>query len=94
VRRRMMPYLSDLHTAEEDQRYFQQVLQKDVVWVALANEKIVGYCAFRELWLDHLYVHPDHHGNGVGTALLAKAKEQNTQLQLWVFQQNEQARKF
>ncbi len=45
--------------------------------------------------LDQLYVHPDAHGRGAGSALLDKAKERRPGgFTFWVFQQNEHARRF
>ena len=56
--------------------------------------KIVGFCAFHQDWLDHLYILPEFQGKGIGSTLLNKAKETHSELQLWVFQKNEEARKF
>jgi len=58
------------------------------------SNRIVGFCAFREGWVDHLYVHPDFARIGIGRALLNKAKRTNPQLRLWVFQRNERAMAF
>jgi ribosomal protein S18 acetylase RimI-like enzyme len=45
--------------------------------------------------LAHLYVHPAAQRRGVGGALLAKAKERRPDgFTFWVFQQNEQGRRF
>ena len=45
--------------------------------------------------LDHFYVHPDAQGRGAGSALLDKAKERRPDgFTFWVFQQNENARRF
>lgn len=83
-----MPFLPLLHTHEEDHAVFRvRVFPSCDVWVA-DNDGIVGFIAFREGWIDHLYVLPNHARQGYGRALLEKAKEQNQQLQLWTFQRN------
>jgi GNAT superfamily N-acetyltransferase len=65
-----MPWLAGLHTPAEDRRYFrQQVFQKCEVWGALDNTRLIGIIAFREDWIDHLYVLLSAQGHGVGTAL-------------------------
>jgi ribosomal protein S18 acetylase RimI-like enzyme len=65
------------------------------VWVAALDGRVVGFAALREAHLDHLYVHPDYHGRGVGTALLHEALRHRPEgVLLWVFQQNAQARRF
>lgn len=55
---------------------------------------VVGYVAFRDEWIDHLYVHPDRQGQGIGPVLLEKALACGLPKQLWVFQQNTRARRF
>ena len=90
-----LPYLPDLHMPEEDRAFFRErVFATCEVWVAERNGVIVGFCAFREGWIDQLYVHPAHHRTGVGAALLRKAKNANERLQLWTFQRNAGARAF
>ncbi|WP_207481859.1 GNAT family N-acetyltransferase [Arenibaculum pallidiluteum] len=89
--RRCLPYLPDLHSPEEDSTFFRdRLFPEHQVWVA-AGERILGYCAFREGWVQHLYVHPDACGKGIGSALLSKAMEVNDELRLWVFQRNQRA---
>jgi ribosomal protein S18 acetylase RimI-like enzyme len=45
--------------------------------------------------LDHIYVHPDAQGRGIGTQLLERAMAQRPDgLRLWVFQKNGEARCF
>ena len=95
VRQISMFYLPALHTAEEDEKFFRDhVFTVNEVAIALHDEKIIGFCAFRQGWIDHLYVLPAFHGRGIGTMLLAKPMEKYPELELWVFQKNEQARKF
>jgi len=83
-----MPFLPALHTHEEDRVFFRtRVFPFCEVWVA-DNEGIAGFVAFRDGWVDHLYVLPSHVRRGYGRALLDKAKERNSRLQLWTFQRN------
>jgi N-acetylglutamate synthase-like GNAT family acetyltransferase len=93
--RTSLPYLPDLHTPQEDLMFFRDILfAKDEVWVAEIDETIVGYVARSPGWIDHLYVHPDHHARRIGDALLKTAMADVSELQLWAFQQNARARTF
>ena len=90
-----LPYLPDLHTPEEGRAFFRdRVFAVCEVWVAERGSELVGMCAFREGWIDHLYVHPAHVRTGIGTALLRQAMEANEALQLWTFQRNTDAIRF
>lgn len=72
-----------------------QFLPNQNVWVAVIGQVILGFMALEGDELDRLYVLPKTQGMGVGRALLDKAKELSPKgLSLWVFQQNEQARRF
>lgn len=89
-----LPYLPKLHTPEEDLSFFRdRVFRESDVWVA-EHEGIVGFISYRTGWVDHLYVHSDFHGQGAGSALLSKAMEAHSRLQLWVFQKNLNAIRF
>jgi GNAT superfamily N-acetyltransferase len=90
-----LAYLPDLHTPEEDRAFFRErVFATCEVWVAERDGALTGFCAFRDGWIDHLYVHPAHQRSGVGAALLRKAMDANESLQLWTFQRNANARAF
>ena len=93
---RSLPYLPDLHTPAEDLAFFRDVLfDRGPVWVAEdCDGAILGYAAVSPGWLDHLYVHPDQHGRGIGHALLEQARADVSGLQLWAFQRNAAARAF
>ena len=67
----------------------------DEVWVAEAEGSVVGYARLHEDWLDDLYVHPRHQGQGVGAALLDLTKARRPGgFGLWVFERNTPARRF
>jgi GNAT superfamily N-acetyltransferase len=55
---------------------------------------IIGIIAFREDWIDQLYVLPKAQGRGVGTELLQVAQSSFDRLHLWTFQRDVQARRF
>jgi GNAT superfamily N-acetyltransferase len=88
VMRACLPYLPDLRTPEEDRRFVRDRMFVDcAVWVA-ASDTLHGFCAFREDWVDQLYIDPALHRRGLGAGLLARAKAAHPRLQLWVFQRN------
>ncbi len=89
-----LPYLPVLHTVAEETRYFRKLVASGAVRVAVADGAIVGFCAIRPGWVDHLYVLPEHGGTGIGSALLRTAMDANRELRLWVFQKNVRAIRF
>ena len=71
------------------------------VWLAEENGRPLGFLAIRrsdqnrEEVLEKLYVDPEAQNRGVGTALLDQAKAMRPDgFVLWVFQENEGARRF
>ena len=91
VRQAKLPYLPDLHTPADDLAFFgSHVMANCTVWVA-ETRQIVAFIAFRNGWVDHLYVDVASHGQGIGSALLAKAMQAWPRLQLWAFQKNREA---
>ncbi|MBL8773594.1 MAG: GNAT family N-acetyltransferase [Phenylobacterium sp.] len=92
---RTLTFLPQLHTVEEAQGWMAQtVLPAHAVTVAELDGQAVGYVACSEGWIDQLYVHPEHHGRGIGAALLAAVLADDRPRQLWTFQQNARARAF
>ncbi|MBM6596565.1 GNAT family N-acetyltransferase [Microvirga pudoricolor] len=95
VREACLPYLPRLHSPLEDHAFFRDhVLPASTVQVAEADGMAVGFAAWRPGWLDHLYVHPDWQGLGIGSRLLAVATDDLSAVRLWVFQRNVAARRF
>jgi GNAT superfamily N-acetyltransferase len=90
-----LPWLAGLHTPEEDRAYFRSVVFDECeVWGTLDGPALTGFIAFREGWIDQLYVLPAHQGRGLGRALLEIASERYPELNLWTFQRNAIARRF
>lgn len=70
-----MPYLARPHTDDETHAWFAGSVgdRPAAWWVARRGHRVIGYMVIDGEELDHLYVHPDSQGQGVGTALLHKA---------------------
>ncbi|MBR2692404.1 MAG: GNAT family N-acetyltransferase [Aquamicrobium sp.] len=89
-----LPWLAGIHTPQEDRLFFENhVYASCEVWGAL-DADIVGFIAFREGWVDQLYVLPGYQNRGIGAVLLGAAKATWPTLQLWTFQKNMAARHF
>ena len=95
-RRAALPYLKKVHSDEETRTWISAVLLRDCsVWVAEEKGRIVGFVAIAGTHLEQLYLHPDHLRRGIGSLLLAKAKELSPDgLTLYTFQRNAAARAF
>ena len=94
-----LPWLAGLHSPAEDRWFFRErVFRTCEVWGAFDGVELIGVLAFREGWIDQLYVLPETWGLGVGTGLLQVAKNScnnsSESLQLWTFQRNARARRF
>jgi len=93
--RRLLTFLPDLHTVEEDQAFVRdRVLVDYRVSVAERGGTILGFIAELDGWVEHLYVEATELGTGVGSVLLADAQSRNHELQLWCFADNSRARAF
>jgi len=92
---RALPSLAGLHTPEEDRWFFRErVFGSCKVWGAFDDAVMTGIIAFREDWIDQLYVLPQVQRRGVGSGLLKVAQNAFDRLQLWTFQRNRPARRF
>jgi GNAT superfamily N-acetyltransferase len=90
-----LPALAGLHAPAEDRWFFRErVFGTCELWGSFDQIQLIGMIAFRDGWVDHLYVLPNAQGRGVGTALLQVAQSSFARLQLWTFQRNARARRF
>lgn len=100
ARRAMEDIAPMIHSADETRRWMREVVfrEHDVALAgAIMDGRIAGMMATRPGWIDHLYIHPDFQGRGLGTALLHDAQRGANGafgLQLWTFQANAGARRF
>jgi ribosomal protein S18 acetylase RimI-like enzyme len=90
ARRTSLPYLPVLHSSEQDHAFFAGAVAAGGVTVAELDGAVAAFLALGER-VDHLYVHPHHYRQGLGSALLRSAQAARPELELWVFQRNTNA---
>jgi len=90
-----LPIFEKLHTPEEDRWYFRErVFPMCEIWGTLDDVTLIGFVAFRQDWIDQLYVLPSAQRHGIGTAHLDIARGAFSSLNVWTFQRNTAARNF
>ena len=84
------------YTLAEDTAYFRDVVAVAcVVWLAEVEGRLAGLLAIKDSYIDQLFVAVEQQRQGIGTALLQKAREQSPGgLRLYTFQKNAKARAF
>jgi ribosomal protein S18 acetylase RimI-like enzyme len=88
-------FLPVLHKPEEDVEYFGSAVGRDQVLVIDRDGRVAGFAVLTSTRLEHLYVHPDHQGEGLGTELFRAALQAKPDgFDLWVFEDNHRARSF
>jgi len=96
-RQQAMPWLRSPHTEAETARWIAEILlrRSDVRVAVDEGSCIVGFMALGAGVLEQLYAAPDRQGQGIGTALLAVAKnEADDGLSLYTFVRNARACRF
>ena len=90
-----MPWMPHRHSTAEDLWFVRnRILARCRVSVASISGNVIGFLAVADDWIEHLYISPEHWRRGTGAALLKRAKEEATRLQLWTFTRNQSARLF
>ena len=92
----MIPgYDTSLHSPEEFRAFYRERVMVDgPVWGVFQDDAFRGHVALLPGWIDHLYVDPDHHRQGVGSTLVRLAQAEQAELRLHTFQSNTAARAF
>ena len=91
----LMDYIPRLHTPEEDLAYIGGLFGEREIWVAENDAGVVGFATLSADELMQMHVDPDEQNAGIGSALLARAKERRPAgFTLWTFQKNVGARRF
>ena len=91
-----MPFLPLITDGSSIHAWMRQiVLPRPDTWIAERDGAVVGLLALLGDHVEHLSVHPQVWGQGVGSSLVAFAKRRSPQgLYLHTFQRNERARRF
>ncbi|MEM6340368.1 MAG: GNAT family N-acetyltransferase [Pseudomonadota bacterium] len=87
------PWMPRLHTAAEDIRHAEQMIDQGLVTV-FDDGALRGFLARRKDDVLSLYVRATDRRRGIGCALLDAAKAQSAVLTLWTFRANHPARSF
>jgi GNAT superfamily N-acetyltransferase len=84
------------HTLAGARKFFRnELLPTCDVWVATRSGVLLGMLAFDLPWIRHLAIFAEHQRQGVGTALLEKAREHSpAEIRLFTFRRNAPARAF
>ncbi|WP_127107278.1 GNAT family N-acetyltransferase [Pararhodobacter zhoushanensis] len=78
-----------------DQALVEEIyLPKAETWVALRGTQPVGFIGLLESFVGGLFVDPAAHGQGIGRALMALAREKKGTLELEVYTDNSRAMAF
>lgn len=84
------------HSFDDHLYFLNDLLPKEYkVELALIDYHVVGMIAYNEHEISQLYIHLDYQGLGIGSVLLARAKERSSgKLTLYTFEVNKQAQAF
>src|SRR5262245_15225709 len=91
-----MPWLPVLHGREETVAFFRDVVfaRAEVGIEVVTGDELVGFIAFSDGEVEHLYVAPNRQRQGTGTRRLNLVQARGEPLELWVFRRNGPARAF
>jgi ribosomal protein S18 acetylase RimI-like enzyme len=84
------------HTLADARAFFRNKLLPGCdVWVATRAGGLLGMLAFEAPWIRHFAIFPEHQRQGIGTALLERARARSpAEIRLFTFQRNAPARAF
>jgi ribosomal protein S18 acetylase RimI-like enzyme len=86
-------YDTSLHSEDAFVAFYRdKVMVEGPVWGAFRDGVFRGHMALLPGWIDHLYVDPEVHRQGIGSALVRLAQNEQSELRLHTFQSNLRAR--
>lgn len=87
-------WMPRIHKREDEQHFAAELVRRGWVTVARKDGAVVGFMARDGEDVVALYIDRSARGQGVGGALIARAKRKARRLELWTFQFNHAARAF
>ncbi len=88
------PWMAPLDDLEPMAASWRDLLASDTAWVAENAGDVLGFCVREDDNITGLYVAGAAQGQGVGKALLDRAKEGRDWITIWVYEKNIRARAF
>ncbi|WP_189637780.1 GNAT family N-acetyltransferase [Thalassotalea sp. HSM 43] len=87
-------FMSDEFIAQERSNVANIYLPNTDTWVVEIDSNVVGFIALMGNEVGAIFLQPSFHGNGLGKALMDKARELHEELEVEVFTKNVIGRKF
>ena len=88
------PFLTKEFLAQERENIPNVYLPNAETWVYEDNRTVVGFVALIGNEVGAIFVHPEHHRNGIGQRLMDKARKVRHELEVEVFTANSIGRAF
>ena len=88
------PFLTEKFLEEESNNLRERFLPNSQTWVYEEQGRVVGFISLVENEVGGIFVHPSWQRQGVGMALMDKARSLHKNLELDVFEANRQGRAF
>lgn len=88
------PWMPKLHSHAGNRKFCARIIDQGGVTVGVRDARIAGFLNVDGAEIDHLYLDPADHRQGLGRRLVDHAKIGAARLDLWCFQANTGARAF
>ena len=88
------PFMTEDFLAQQRKDIAEIYMPNTDTWVAELDGKVVGFVALMGNETGAMFLQPNYHGKGIGKALMDKANELYSSLELEVFKANTIGRKF
>lgn len=88
------PFLTDTFLHEEKKMLREIFLPNSQTWVYEAKDQVVGFISLVDNEVGGIFIRPSHQRQGIGQALMDKARSLHPILELDVFEANKNGRAF